>query len=123
MIKLLSPDILIPAIISLVIGLGAHIVSLSINRNKTSTMKDIRGYDSLETQLGNVLDENRNLEVRLQDKDTKTDELREVKYDLELKIALLDREIASLKETLKASNEENFQLRTELSMLREQNGN
>lgn len=86
-------------------------------------MKDIRGYDSLETQLGNVLDENRNLEVRLQDKDTKTDELREVKYDLELKIALLDREIASLKETLKASNEENFQLRTELSMLREQNGN
>jgi len=117
---MLPLDILIPAIVSLIIGLGAHFVSLNINRSKNNAMKDIRGYSALETQLGNAIEENKSLEAKLADREVQANELRDLKYSLELKIALLEREVNTLKETLKSLREEKFHLKAEISMLKQQ---
>ncbi len=124
-IDVIPLEILIPAVVSLIVGLGAHSVSLMINKNnnksKSDAMKNIRGVDSLETQIEHLIDENKELGTRLLSRENREDESREVRYSLELKLALLEREITALKKTVKTLNEENFQLKTEISMLRSLN--
>lgn len=116
----MSLDIIIPAVVSLIIGLGAHYVSLSINRSKNKTARDIRGYSSLEHQLEDAISKAKTLEHKLDEKDEAALELRDLKYGLEFKIELLSRELKSLQEKYRALEEENFQLRSEVSMLRNQ---
>jgi len=114
-------NILIPALISVLIGVAAHFVSFRVAKIKNETSLDMRGFESLENQLDNVLEENKILEKKLDEKDAKADELRDLKYTLELKIAMLEKEMEELKETVRVLNEENFQLKTKLSIMNSHN--
>jgi peptidoglycan hydrolase CwlO-like protein len=112
-------NIIVPAVVSIVVGVTSHYVSFKIAKSKNDTSLDVIGFQSLENQLGNVLDENRELEKKLEAKDEKAEELRDLKYNLELKIAMLEKEMQELKETVRVLNEENFQLKSKLSMMKE----
>lgn len=110
-------NIIVPAVVSIFVGITSHYVSYQIAKNKNNTSLDMRGFESLENQLDNALENNKQLEEKLEAKDEKAEELRDLKYELELKIAMLEKEMGELKDKVKQLNEENFQLKNKIAIM------
>ena len=111
---MIPSDILVPSIVSIILGLlthlGAVLVSKSSNRNKL----DIRSIDTLEKQLGQKEQEISELRQSLGD-------LRSLKYELEMSKTIMKKDMDILQKDLNDLRAESLKQKEEIHKLRLEN--
>lgn len=124
---MIPTEVLVPAVVSLIVGVFAHIASLYISRSNNKNKLEIRNIESLEKQL-----EEKNKELNAKDKvifdqQQSMDDLRDLKYQQEAQLERVKREISNLQDEKSLLQKENITLKetvlqhnTEIAALKRQ---